>query len=115
MTRNNMKWAAMPIAALCLTLAGCSSDDAVETPTATPRPLTISASLGADNANAGTRAGIDSGNTDVSKEVFIWHTGDTFAAWLTNAAGTEFEAPTATTPLPVFTINSNYNSDVSPS
>ena len=109
MNRNNMKWAAMPIAALCLTLAGCSSDEAVETPTDTPRPFTINASLGADNATPGTRAGIKPGNTDESKEIFIWHTGDTFAAWLTKADESGFE-----TTKPVFTIDSNYDSDKDP-
>lgn len=86
MTRNNMKWAAMPIAALCLTLAGCSSDHAVETPTDT-RPFTISASLGADNANAGSRATVDYGIADQGKETFKWNVKDTFTAIAKNANG----------------------------
>lgn len=82
----------MPIAALCLTLAaGCSSDDAAETPAATTRPFTINASLGTGNANAGTRAGVDSTKHEVDKETFIWHEKDKFTTWMmTDAAGSNF-------------------------
>lgn len=96
MKRDNMKWAAMPIATLCLTLAaGCSSDDAAETP-ATTRPFTINASLGTDNANAGTRAGvIPDNNTDQTKEFFIWHEKDEFTTWMmTDEAGSNFNGTT---------------------
>ncbi|MDD3108647.1 MAG: fimbrillin family protein [Alistipes sp.] len=66
------------LSALCLTLAGCSGDDAGETPERPTQPFVVSASLGAKATAPSSRASVEYGNTDVNKERFVWNSSDAF-------------------------------------
>lgn len=104
----------MPIATLCLTLAaGCSSDDAVETPTATTKPFTINASLGAGNAKVGSRATVDYGTVDQAKETFKWNASDKFTVIAKDANGQNVPNNDASSIFHTFTIDENYKDNAS--
>lgn len=81
MKRNNLKWA-LPLAALCLLTTACSKDNETDPTDGKTRSLTISCGIGETDSKADTRAGVKPGNTDESKEEFIWHKDDALKVFL---------------------------------
>lgn len=91
MKRNNLKWA-LPMAALCLLATACSKENSNEPTAPKTRELTINCGIGATAATPGTRAGVKPGNTDKTKEYFIWHEKDAFNAYLIPGGSSSYDA-----------------------